>query len=140
MPQQHLTAEDWITRDDMAVLIRRTEYTIRRDERAHELKTRLDETGRVLVNVGDFLRIGRLRLEDLTAGATPAQSAEVLRARETITALRVQVGELTGRLSHSDALVTTLGEQLAQKDRQLAKQADHLTQLICRLGAFGGAA
>ena len=140
MPQQHLTAEDWISRDDMAVLIHRSEDTVRRDERAPELQTRVGETGRVQVNVGDFLRIGRLRLEDLTAGATPAEPAEVLRARETITALRVQVGELTGRLRHSDALVTTLGEQLAQKDRQLAKQADHLTQRVGRLGAFGGAA
>jgi hypothetical protein len=96
MPQQHLTAEDWITRDDMAVLIRKSDYTIRRDERAHGLRTRV-VAGRVLVNVGDFLRIERLRLEDLTAGATPAESAEVLRARQTITACSPRLVLVAGR-------------------------------------------
>jgi uncharacterized coiled-coil protein SlyX len=140
MPHNTLTSDDWVTRDDMAVLSRKSTATLRRDVQDHSLETRVDGAGRVLVSVGEFLRIGRLRQEDLTAGASPVESVEVLRARETITVLRVQVGELTGRLAHADALVAALSDQLSQKDKQLAKNADHLGQLIGRLGAFGGAA
>lgn len=142
MPASYTTM-DWITREDMAVLIRKSPDTVRRQAKKHDLAERTDEAGRVLVSVGDFLRLGHLRPEDLAVGATPAESAEVLRARETLTALRVQVGELTGRLGHADTLVSTLTDQLAYKDRQLATQAaqlTQLTQLLGRLAAAGGAA
>ena len=140
MSQHSLHAEDRITRDDIALLARTSPDTIRRDIKKHGLETDTDAAGRVLVRVADFLAIGRIRPEDLTAGATPGESAEVLRARETITALRMQVAELSGRLRHSDALVDTLRDQLGQKDKQLAKQADPVSQLIVRLGALAGAA
>ena len=42
--------------------------------------------------------------------------------------------------ANADTLLDTLREQLAVKDRQIAKQTDQVTQLIARLGAFGGAA
>ena len=135
-----LQSEDWITRADMAVLIRKSEDTVRRACEKHDLETREDEAGRVLVNVGDFVRIGRLRPEDLTVGATPAESAEVLRARETVTAVKAQVGELIGRLAQSDLIRDTLREQLAVKDKQIAQQGTQLTQLIARFGRDGGAA
>lgn len=139
----HLSHDAWIPRDDMAVLGRCSSDTVRRDEgRIRKLydeagepyETRTDATGRVLVNVGDFVRVGRLRPEDLTTGATPAESAEVLRARETITALKAQVGELSGRLSHSDLHIADLREQLSVKDKQLGAQVNHISQLISRLG------
>jgi len=47
----------------------------------------------------------------------------VLRARETVAALKTQVAELTGRLAHSDLVRDTLREQLAVKDKQIAQQA-----------------
>ena len=93
-----IQSEDWITRADMAALMRSSEDTVRRAEKKHQLQTREDDAGRVLVNVGDFVGVGLLSPEDLTVGATPAESAEVLRARETVTALKAQVAELTGRL------------------------------------------
>lgn len=135
---------DWVPRDDLAVLARTSVDTVKRDTKKHDLPTRIDAAGRVLVNVADFVRIGRLRPEDLSTGATAAESAEVVRARETITALRLQVAELTSQVRHQGTASAALYEQLATKDKQLARQADQLTQLIGRLGAVlaatGGAA
>ena len=135
-----IQAADWITRADMAALMKRSEDTVRRAEKKNDLENREDEAGRVLVCVADFLRIGLIRPQDLTVGATPAESAEVLRARETITALKTQVAELTGRLAQADLVRDTLREQLAVKDKQIAQQANQLTQILGRLGHNGGAA
>jgi hypothetical protein len=137
------TAADWVPRDDMAVLADCSVDTIRRDEKKHGLETRTDDAGRVLVNVGDFLRIGRLRDADLTAGATPAESAAVVRSRQAEAALREQVARLEGKLVQADLVVETLREQLGAKDKQLAKRDDQITQLTTLLGRFaamGGAA
>ena len=135
-----LTSADWVTRDDMAALTRKSADTVTRDIKKHQLSAPADEAGRVLVNVGDFLEIGRLRPEDLTAGTTPAESAEVLRARETITELKERAAELTGRLGNSDTLVTTLREQLAVKDKQhrQAGRADHRAHRPPRRLRHGG--
>ena len=140
MPDTTRSTELWLPRADAATLARKSQDTIRRIVERHQLETRTDAAGRVLVNTADLVTLGHLRQEDLTAGASPVESVEVLRARETITALRVQVGELTGRLAHADVLIAALSDQLTQKDRQLAKNADHLSQLIGRLGTLGGAA
>lgn len=56
---------DWIPRDDLAVLARCSVDTVKRDIKKHELNVREDEAGRILVNVEDFIRLGRLRSEDL---------------------------------------------------------------------------
>jgi hypothetical protein len=50
------------------------------------------------------------RPEDLTAGGTPGESAEVLWVRETITALRLQGGRAHRPPRHSDALGAHTGE------------------------------
>ncbi|QGN58095.1 hypothetical protein [Nostocoides sp. HKS02] len=137
MSPQLPAGQDWVLRADMAALIRKSEDTVRRLVTKHELATRTDDKGRVLVRVDDFVTLGHLRHEDLTAGLTPAESAQVLRARESVTALRVQIAELTGRLAAAEGLSDTLREQLAQKDRQIAKQGDLLSRLI---GQIAGAA
>ena len=137
------TAADWIPRDDLAVLAHCSTDTIRRDERKHELETRTDESGRVLVNVGKFLEIGRLRESYLTAGSTPAESAAMARSRQHESELRQQITRLEGKLDRTDLAVDILREQLSAKDKQLAKrdeQISTLTGLIGRLSAFGGAA
>lgn len=143
MSTQHPGEQDWIPRADMAALMRKSEDTVRRIVKTNGLATRDGDAGRILVGVADFLRLGHLRPEDLLSGGTAAESAEVLRARDTITALTAQVGELTGRLANTDTLVTTLRQQLDVKDKQLAKQADQVSQLttaIMRLATIGSAA
>lgn len=140
MSHPTIQVEDWITRADIAALIRKSEDTVRRAEKKHSLETREDSAGRVLVNVGDFVSIGLLRPADLTTGATPAESAELVRTRETITALKAQVAELTGRLSEADLVRDTLRDQLGIKDKQLAQHSGQITQLIARLGQGGGVA
>ena len=66
-PMSHPTVQtaDWIPRDDLAVLARCSVDTVKRDIKKHELNVREDEAGRILVNVEDFIRLGRLRSEDL---------------------------------------------------------------------------
>ena len=56
-------AEDWVTRADLAALMRRSEDTVRRAVKTQHLQTRDDDAGRVLVltangrmNAGDRLR------------------------------------------------------------------------------------
>ena len=137
------TAADWVPRDDLAVLANRSTDTVTRDVRKHQLQTREDEAGRVLVNVGDFLRIGRLRDSDLTAGTTPAESAAIIRSRQAETDLREQLARLEGKLAQADLVVETLREQLVTKDKQLSKRDEQFTQLthlLGRLSALGGAA
>lgn len=128
------TPADWVTRDDMALLTRTSVDTVRRDIKKHDLETREDDAGRVLVNVGAFIRIGRLRDQDLTQGSTPAESAAVLRSRESVSQMRAELAHAQGRLDQVDAVVATLREQLVSKDRQLAKRDDHVAQLTTLLG------
>lgn len=125
---------DWVPRDDMALLTRTSVDTVRRDVKKHGLKTRDDAAGRVLVNVGDFITIGRLRDQDLTVGASPAESAAVIRSRELVAELRAQLARAQGRLDQAEPVVATLREQLASKDKQLAKRDDHVAQLTTLLG------
>jgi hypothetical protein len=82
-----LTPADWISRGDLATLTRTSTDTVVRDCAKHQLVTQTDADNRVLVDVGDFLQINRLRPEDLTLGATPAESAEVLAAAAGLPAL-----------------------------------------------------
>lgn len=127
-------------RDDLA---NRSTDTVTRDVKRHQLQTREDEAGRVLVNVGDFLRIGRLRDSDLTAGTTPAESAAIICTRQAETDLREQLARLEGKLARADLVVETLREQLVTKDKQLSmrdEQFTQLTHLLGRLSALGGAA
>ena len=120
MPTTTVSAEDWITRADMAALMRKSEDTVRSAEKKHQLQTREDDAGRVRVNVGDFVRIGLLHPGDLTAGATPAGSAEVLRARETVTALPASSGPARRRLTR----VRTGGEpRTARRNPSIGRRA-----------------
>lgn len=137
------TAADWAPRDDVAILANCSPDTIRRDVKRHELETREDESGRVLVHVDDFLRIGRLRDSDLTVGTTPTESAAILRSRQAESGLRERLAHLEGKLAQADLVIETLREQLTAKDKQLAKRDDQFTQLTSLLGrvsAMGGAA
>ena len=145
------TAGDWITRDDMALLARCSVDTVRREERKLNAKfnrePRTDEAGRALVNVGEFIELGRIRPEDLTLGTSPAESAAIIRSRQAETELREQSARLRGELDQAETVLATLREQLAVKDKQLAKRDEQITQLttllstsLGRFHAAGGAA
>ena len=130
--------EDWIPRADLAALMRKSPDTVRRAVDKHGLDTRTDDAGRVLVRVADFLRLGHLRAEDILPGTTATESAEVLRARDTVTALTAQVAELTGRIATTDTLVSTLRDQLDRKDKQLGRQSEQLSQLTQAISRLAG--
>lgn len=134
------TDEQWLTRADLAQLMHCSPDTVRRLTRKHGLQERTDTGGRVQLNVADCVRTGMLTPEDLRTGATPLESAELVRSRDTVLSLRVELAGLTGRLNEADMVRDTLREQLSVKDRQIAQQATQITQLIARLSAAGGAA
>ncbi|QWC84460.1 hypothetical protein KLP28_12920 [Nocardioidaceae bacterium] len=124
---------EWITREDLATLARRSVDTIRRDVERHSLDTRTDEKGRVLVNANDFLALGRLAPEDLRRGATPAESVAMTRARDEVGSLTAELARLEGRLEHLGRSEETLRDQLAVKDKQIAKLDETVKQLTALL-------
>jgi hypothetical protein len=130
--------EEWISRADAAALSGRSEDTIRRDERRHELETRLNPTGAVLLRLADLVRIGRIDRTTFTS-AGGADSAEVVRARDAVVVLKVQVAEMNGKLSFADALIASLTAQLEQKDKQLASLTRAHEALVVRIGTGTGA-
>jgi hypothetical protein len=132
------TPIDWILRDDMAVLCRCSVDTIRRDVRNHELKARTDDAGRVLVNVGEFIKIGRLNEADLAGAATPAESASLVRSRAVESGLRQELAELRGRLERADQTSEVLREQLGVKDRQLKARDEQINTLTAMIGRTYG--
>jgi hypothetical protein len=57
MSHPSYTAQDWIPRDGMATLPRCSVDTITRAAKKHQLETKVDDAGRVLVNVGDYSKV-----------------------------------------------------------------------------------
>lgn len=130
--------EDRITRKDAAALARKSEDTIRRAEKKHDLAVETDPgTGQVTYRVGDLVDLDLIRITDVAIAGTAAESAEVIKARAALSELQAAVAEQRGRLAHADALVAELTRQLEVKDRQLAgyaTQVNKLTDVIVRLG------
>ena len=68
-------AGEWLPRDDVSRLARVSIDTIRRDAKQHGLPTRTDAAGRILVNVEDVVRIGRLERNSRTGGSASNAAA-----------------------------------------------------------------
>jgi hypothetical protein len=113
--------EQWISRADAAKLARRSEDTIKRAVADHNLETRPGLNGRVMLRVADLVRIGRISVEDVPAGASAAGSTAAARsaaappaatdgARAVIpAAARVPAVGLTGLDAEAAALVRLVG-------------------------------
>lgn len=127
------TWEEWISREDVATLARRSVDTIRRDVERHCLTTRTDDKGRVLVDANDFVRLGRIAATDMRRGATPAESVAVTRARDEVTSLKADLARVEGRLEQLVLSESLLRDQLGAKDRQLAKLDETVKSLTAIL-------
>lgn len=110
---------DWISRDDAAVLAGCSADSIKRDVKNHALETRQGPANRVMVRLSDLVGIGRIKQHELPSSGTGAEAAELRRAQERILSLHAEVGEATGRLGERDTVIEVLRQQLAEKDRQL---------------------
>lgn len=97
-----------------------SEDSIQRTAKKHNLKTRTNRAGATLLSLGDLVRVGRIRAEDLTAGGTGAECAELARAKEQVSQLRAEVGRQGGRLAEREAFLDVLRKQVGVKDRQIA--------------------
>ncbi|MGN6688201.1 MAG: hypothetical protein ACTHK1_11755 [Actinomycetales bacterium] len=124
---------EWLSRREMALLIHRSEDTVKRDVKEHGLATRLGGSGEVQVRVADFVALGRLRPGDVPAGLTPGQAAELHRCQAENARLAAQVAELTGRLQallHTQDVVIA---QLATKDAQIAAKDQQLKETLAAI-------
>ncbi len=55
-----LNRDEWLTRDEIAGLMGRTEDTVRRLQRDNALRTRSGENGKVLLQLGDLIDLGKI--------------------------------------------------------------------------------
>jgi hypothetical protein len=92
-------AEEWISRADAAELARRSEDAIKRDQKDHGLEARSGPNGKTMLRLADLVRIGRIRPQDLPAGASPAETAELRRTQDQLVAVQRELGEARGRLA-----------------------------------------
>jgi hypothetical protein len=96
-----------------------SEDAIKDTQKKHKLPTRTGTAGATLLNLDDLVRVGRVRAEDLTAGGTGAECAELAPTKEQVSQLRTEVGRQGGRLVEREAFLDLLRQQVAEKDRQI---------------------
>ena len=125
----------WVTRKDAAVLGRCSQDSSERTVKKHELPTRTTDANATLLNVDDLVRVGRVRAEDLDAGGTGAECAELARTREQVSALRTEVGRQGGRLAEREAFLDLLCQQVAEKDRQIKALQTTIERLAASLAS-----
>ena len=109
----------WVTRKDAAALARCSQDSIVRAQTKHKLQTRTNDAKATLLNTDDLVRVGLIRAEDLAAGATGAECAELARTKEQVSQLRTEVGRQGGRLAEREAFLDLLRQQVGEKDRQI---------------------
>ena len=120
--------DEWIYRDDAAKLCRCSTDTIDRIAKRNTWQTRLGDRGRVMVRLADLVATGRVSTADLALFGSGAGAAAAARNQEQVTALRVEVAGISGRLAERDLVLDELRaqalmyrEQLKVKDRQILK-------------------
>jgi len=127
--------EDWITRKEAADLAGCSEDAIKYTQTKHQLETRTNAAKAILLRTADLIRVGRIRAEDLGGAGSGAECAELVRTKEQVNALRVEVGHLRGRLAERDVLQEVLRQQVAEKDKQLRQAQVTLDRLAATLSA-----
>jgi hypothetical protein len=89
--------DQWVTRKDAATLARCSQDSIVRAQTKHKLQTRTNDAKATLLNTDDLVRVGLIRAEDLAAGGTGAECAELARTQEMVSQLRTEVGDSESR-------------------------------------------
>jgi hypothetical protein len=111
----------WVTRKVAAALGRCSQDSIERTVKKHKLQTRTNDAKATLLNLDDMVRVGRVRAEDLAAGGTGAECAELVRTKEEVSQLRTEVGRQGGRLAEREAFLDLLRQQVGEKDSPAAR-------------------
>jgi uncharacterized small protein (DUF1192 family) len=125
----------WVTRKDAAAVARCSEDAIKDTQKKHNLPTRTGAAGATLLSLDDLVRVGRVRPEDLTAGGTGAECAELVRTREQVNQLRTEVGRQGGRLAEREAFLDLLRHQVGEKDRQIKALHANVERLVASLAS-----
>jgi hypothetical protein len=127
-----------VTRKDAAALARCSEDAIKDTQKKHKLPTRTGTAGATLLNLDDLVRVGRVRAEDLTAGGTGAECAELARTKEQVSQLRTEVGRQGGRLAEREAFLDLLRQQVKEKDHQIRALQTTIERLAASLASRSG--
>lgn len=90
-----------------------------------------------MYRVADLIRIGRIKATSLVAGSTGSETAEVIRARRTISALQREADLATGALEMARTHITTLNEALTAARNQHDKLLAAHNALVLRLPTGG---
>jgi hypothetical protein len=128
-------ARKWVTRKDAAALARCSQDSIVRTEKKHKLQTRTNDAKATLLNTDDLVRVGLIRVEDLAAGGTGAECADLARTKEQVSLLRTEVGRQGGRLAEREAFLDVLRQQVAEKDRQIRALQTTIERLAASLAS-----
>jgi uncharacterized small protein (DUF1192 family) len=88
-----------------------------------------------MVNTGDLVRVGLIRAEDLAAGGTGAECAELARTKEMVSQLRTEVGRQGGRMAEREAFPDLLRQQVGEKDRQIKALHANIERLVASLAS-----
>lgn len=92
-----LDREQWLDRPTLARLIGRGEDTVRRDQRDHQLATRIGPNNCVLLRLGDFIDLGRIPASVLDPDISAREVADAMALRAQLEDLRRAHAELVGR-------------------------------------------
>ena len=131
--------QDWVTRKEAADLAHCSEDAIKATQKKHQLETQTNANGAIMLRTADLVRVDRIRPEDLASAASGSECAELVRTREQVNVLRVEIGRLGGRLAERDVLLEVLRQQVGEKDKQLRQAQATLDRLAATLSARSAA-
>jgi len=135
-------ADDWLTRKEAAVLMGRSEDTVKRAIQRYGLATRTGDNNATLLRLGDLVDRGLIAADNLPAAGNAAQTlADLRRVQADLAAASQQLAAHAARLEERAGVIEQLKAQLSAKDKQL----DNLYRIMQNLSAgaptrLGGAA
>lgn len=108
-----LNRDEWLTRDEIAGLMGRTEDTVRRLQRDNALRTRSGENGKVLLRLGDLIDLGKISESVLDPQVSAREVADAVAVRRELQDVREERCELAGRLAGYEERVSELLAHIA---------------------------
>lgn len=108
-----LDRDQWLDRPTLATLMGKGEDTVRRDQRDHQLPTRLGPNKCVLLRLGDFIDLGRIPASVLDPEISAREVADAIALRAELEDLRRAHAELLGREFGYEQAVADLRAHLA---------------------------
>lgn len=120
-----LNRDEWLTRDEIAGLMGRTEDTVRRLQRENALRARSGENGKVLLRLGDLIDLGKISESVLDPQVSAREVAEAVAVRRELQDVREERCELAGRLAAYEERVSELLAHIATLNTLISVLRSH---------------